>query len=128
MRQKQKGEAKMGENNKITIKIKRNKYDSSMLEIYNNNMGYLLTTMHEDSLQEDHEAMIDGDHLLKDGGIMTCELTVVDLSPPIKKESYEDLIARRPRTEWFNSVEEFHDKYCAWEDDLERFEKENNNE
>jgi len=56
-------------------------------------------------------------------------LRCVYVSPPIiKKESHEELIARRPRTEWFNSVEDFYDKYCAWEDDLERFEKEDNNE
>jgi len=55
----------------------------------------------------------------------TCSLPRLCVSPPIiKKESHKDIMARRPKTKHYNTMEEFFDKYCAWEEDLKAVEEE----
>ena len=53
-----------------------------------------------------------------------CGLHRLCVSPPIiKKESHKDIMARRPKTEHYNTMEEFFDKYCKWEQDIVKAER-----
>ena len=101
------------------IEINTNNYECDLedleLAIYSPNGIHVYNSSHVDLIPSYRVAIHKGSD---------DELRRVWISPPIKKESHKDIMARRPKTEHYNTMEEFFDKYCAWEEDLKAVEEE----